>query len=97
MDSKKETIVCFCEDITEDEIVNAIKQGVTRPVDIKYYLRPGMGSCQGRGCASQIMRLIGQITGLSPESILPLSHRPPITPVPIGVLSKIKKQEEMKR
>ncbi len=97
MDSQKETIVCFCEDITEDEIVNAIKQGFTRPVDIKCYLRPGMGPCQGRGYSSQIMRLIRQITGQSPESILPLSHRPPITPVPIGVLSKIKKQEEMKR
>ncbi len=97
MDSKKETIVCFCEDITEDEIVNAITRGFTRPVDIKYYLRPGMGPCQGRGCSSQIMRLIRQITGLLPESILPLSHRPPITPVPIGVLSKIKKQQEMKR
>ena len=97
MDSKKETIVCFCEDVTEDEIVNAIRQGFTRPVDIKYYLRPGMGPCQGRGCSSQIMKLIRQITGLPPESILPLSHRPPITPAPIGVLSKIKKQEEMKR
>ncbi len=97
MDSQKETIVCFCEDITEDEIVNAIKQGFTRPVDIKNYLRPGMGPCQGRGCSSQIMRLIRQITGLPPESILPLSNRPPITPVPIGVLSKIKKQKAMKR
>ena len=97
MDRDKATIVCFCEDITEEEIVDAIKQGFTEPVDIKNYLRPGMGPCQGRGCASQIMRLIRQITGLRPESILPLSHRPPITPVPIGVLKEIKKQEEMKR
>ena len=97
MDSKKETIVCFCEDITEDEIVNVIKQGVTRPVDIKYYLRPGMGPCQGRGCSSQVIRLIRQVTGQSPESILPLSNRPPTVPVPIGVLAKIKKQEVMKR
>jgi bacterioferritin-associated ferredoxin len=97
MDSKKETIVCFCEDITEDEILNAIKQGFTRPVDIKNYLRPGMGPCQGRGCSSQIMRLIRQITGQQPESIIPLSNRPPIIPVPIGVLKEIKKQEEMKR
>ena len=97
MDSKKETIVCFCEDITEDEIVNAIRQGFTRPVDIKYYLRPGMGPCQGRGCTSQVMMLIRQITGQPPESILPLSHRPPIIPVPIGVLNKIRKQKEPKR
>ena len=97
MDSKKEIIVCFCEDITEDEILNAIKQGFTRPVDIKNYLRTGMGTCQGRGCESQIMKLIRQVTGQRPESILPLSIRPPITPVPIGVLKEIKKQGEMKR
>ncbi len=97
MDSKKETIVCFCEDITEDEVGNAILQGFASPGDIKNYLRPGLGPCQGRGCASQIMRLIRQITGLPPESILPLSHRPPITPVPIGVLAKINRQEVMKR
>ena len=93
MDSNKEIIVCFCEDITEDEIVDAIKQGFTTPVDIKYYLRPGKGPCQGRGCSSQIMRLIRQITGQGPETIIPLSTRPPITPVPIGVLKKIKRAE----
>jgi bacterioferritin-associated ferredoxin len=93
MDKNKETIVCFCEDITEDEIVNAIKQGFTTPVDIKNYLRAGMGPCQGRGCSSQIIRLIRQETGQSPESILPLSNRPPTVPVPIGVLKKIKREE----
>ena len=97
MDSQKEIIVCFCEDITEDEIVDAIKQGFTTPVDIKNYLRAGMGPCQGRGCSSQVMRLIRQVTGQSPESITPLSTRPPITPVPIGVLSKITRQGGMKR
>ena len=97
MDRNKDIIVCFCEDITEDEIVNAIKEGFATPVDIKNYLRPGKGPCQGRGCTSQIMRLIRQITGQSPESILPLSTRPPITPVPVGVLKKIKKQGGMKR
>ena len=93
MGNKKEIIVCFCEDITEDEIVNAIKQGFTTPVDIKNYLRTGMGPCQGRGCSSQIMRLIRQVTGQGPETVVPLSTRPPITPVPIGVLKKIKRSE----
>ena len=97
MDSKKDIIVCFCEDVTEDEIVDAIKQGFATPVDIKLYLRPGMGPCQGRGCSSQVIRLIRQVTGQQPESIIPLSNRPPITPVPIGVLIKITKQEVMKR
>ena len=94
---KKETIVCFCEDITEAEIVGAIKEGYTTPVDIKNHLRPGMGSCQGRGCAAQIMSMIKKITGQSPESIVPLSTRPPIVPVPIGVLGRIKRQREKRR
>lgn len=94
---KKETIVCFCEDITEAEIVGAIKEGYTTPVDIKNHQRPGMGSCQGRGCETQIMRLIRQITGQRPESIVPLSTRPPIVPVPIGVLSRIKRQAVRRR
>ena len=97
MNNRKEIIVCFCEDITEDEIVNAIKQGFVTPVDIKNHLRAGMGPCQGRGCASQITRHIKQETGHSPEAILPLSHRPPITPVPIGVLKAVKKRGGMKR
>ena len=97
MSENQETIVCFCEDVTEEEIVNAIKKGFTRPVDIKYYLRPGMGPCQGRGCSSQVIRLIRQVTGQQPESITPFSNRPPITPVPIGVLIRITKQEVMKR
>lgn len=97
MDKEKETIVCFCEDITETQIIDAIEKGYTKPVDIKCHLRPGMGPCQGRGCASQIMKLIKQISGHPPESILPLSDRPPITPVPIGVLGKILKQGGQKR
>jgi bacterioferritin-associated ferredoxin len=97
MDNEKETIVCFCEDVTEDEIINAIKQGMTKPVDIKNFLRPGMGLCQGRGCALQVMRLIRKVTGQSPEQIKPLSDRPPIKPVPIGVLDEIKRQGGQKR
>ena len=97
MGSGRETIVCFCEDVTEDEIVDAIRLGMTRPVDIKNHLRPGMGPCQGRGCASQVMALIRRITGQPGEEVFPLSDRPPIRPVPIGVLAKIRKQGEQRR
>jgi len=43
------------------------------------------------------MRLIRQVTGQSPEQIKPLSDRPPIKPVPIGVLDEIKRQGGQKR
>lgn len=89
MASKKETIVCFCEDITEEEIVKAIKEGYATPTEIKRHLRAGMGECQGRGCMPQVMKLVSQKTGKSPEEILPPTDRAPIKPVPIGVLRKI--------
>jgi len=94
MNREGETIVCFCEDIAEEEIVQAIEEGYITPKEIKQHLRVGMGECQGRGCMPQIMRLISQKTGKPREFILPPSVRPPIIPVPIGLLGKIVKRGE---
>jgi bacterioferritin-associated ferredoxin len=92
MNREGETIVCFCEDIAEEEIVKAIKEGYITPKEIKQHLRVGMGECQGRGCMPQIMKLISQKTGKSRKEILTPSDRPPIIPVPVGLLGKIVKQ-----
>jgi len=97
MNREEETIVCFCEDVTVEEITKAIEGGYTTPREIKQHLRAGMGECQGRGCMPQIMRLISQKTGKSPEKILPPSDRPPIIPIPIGLLGKIVKQGEKEK
>ena len=94
MNREEETFTCFCEDVTEEEIVQAIGEGYTTPKEIKQHLRVGMGECQGRGCIPQVMRLISQKTGRPRELILPPSIRPPIVPVPIGLLGKIIKQDE---
>ncbi|MBW1933327.1 MAG: (2Fe-2S)-binding protein [Chloroflexi bacterium] len=94
MNREEETIICFCEDVTEEEIVRAIEEGYTSPKEIKQHLRAGMGECQGRGCMPLIMRLISQKTGKPRELILPPSVRPPIVPVPIGLLGKIVKRGE---
>lgn len=97
MDRDNEIIVCFCEDITKAEILEAIDEGYTEPKEIKGHLRAGMGECEGRGCKLQIMQLICQRTGKSPGDIIPLTVRPPIKPTPIGVLAKIAKQEKPMR
>lgn len=94
MNREGETIVCFCEDIAEEEIVKAIKEGYITPKEIKQHLRVGMGECQGRGCMPQIMRLISQKAGKPRELILPPSVRPPIIPVPVGLLGKKVKRGE---
>ncbi len=97
MDRDNEIIVCFCEDITKAEILEAIDEGYTEPKELKVHLRAGMGECAGRGCRLQIIQLICQRTGKSPEDIIPFTVRPPIKPTPIGVLAKIATQEKPKR
>lgn len=81
-------IVCRCEDVTETEIRRAIRAGYCSLAELKHLFRVGMGHCQGRGCLRNIMRIIEEETGIRiPEQQLP-SARPPLKPLPLGLLSR---------
>lgn len=56
MDDK--TIICRCEEITAEEINEAIDAGCRSISTIKKYTRSGMGSCQGRVCAPIIAGIL---------------------------------------
>jgi glycerol-3-phosphate dehydrogenase len=62
-------IVCRCEQISEAEIVDAIRKGHHTLDGVKFYVRAGMGRCQGGFCSFKIMRLIARETGIPMESI----------------------------
>ena len=62
-------IVCRCEEISEAEIVEAIRHGHTTLDGIKFYTRAQMGRCQGGFCTAKIIRLIMRETGMSAEKI----------------------------
>ena len=62
-------IVCRCEQISEAEIVNAIKKGHRTLDGIKFYCRAGMGRCQGGFCTYKIIKIIMRETGLSYDEI----------------------------
>jgi NAD(P)H-nitrite reductase large subunit len=79
------TIVCRCEDITEEDILKAIDMGYETLEEIKKVLRCGMGPCQGRTCTPLITRLISQKTGKSVAEIELPSGRPPLEPVPVSL------------
>ncbi|MFY9114756.1 MAG: NAD(P)/FAD-dependent oxidoreductase [Dethiobacteria bacterium] len=55
-------IVCRCEQVTEGEIVDAIrrKAGATSLDGIKRRVRPGMGRCQGGFCSPRIMEILSR-------------------------------------
>jgi NAD(P)H-nitrite reductase large subunit len=81
------TIICRCEDLTEEEILEVIKEGYTTLEDLKRKLRLGMGPCQGRTCIPLAMRLLAKNTGVPLARIEIPANRPPIVPVPLGTLA----------
>jgi len=84
---KKDIIICRCEEIYEQEIINAIKEGATTITEIKRKTRAGMGLCQGKTCRNLIARLISKYTGIPIEKILPATFRPPVRPIKIKNLA----------
>ncbi|MDI6917104.1 MAG: (2Fe-2S)-binding protein [Thermoplasmatales archaeon] len=82
-----ETIVCRCEDITYQEVVDTVDEGYTTLDEIKRKLRCGMGPCQGRTCMRLIARIIKEKTGRHLDEILMPASRPPEKPVPLGIFA----------
>lgn len=68
-DGKYSKLVCRCENITEAEIVAAIKKGHITLDGIKFSARAGTGRCQGGFCTSRIMAIIERETGIPIEKI----------------------------
>jgi glycerol-3-phosphate dehydrogenase len=56
-------IVCRCENISEAEIVEAIRRGHDTLDGIKFFTRSGMGRCQGGFCTARIIEIIMRETG----------------------------------
>jgi len=64
-DSTWGNIVCRCENVSEAEIVQAVRLGHTTLDGIKYFTRAQMGRCQGGFCTYKIIKIIMRETGLS--------------------------------
>jgi len=57
---RREMIICRCEEITETEIVEAIRDGAESLNDIKRRTRAGMGLCQGRTCRGIVSQMLAK-------------------------------------
>ncbi len=60
-------IVCFCEDVTKAEVLEAIRRGAVTLDGVKRRVGTGMGRCQGARCEQKIAALIAGALGI-PES-----------------------------
>lgn len=68
-DPRYGNIICRCEEISEGEIVEAIKRGGTTLDGVKRRVRAGMGRCQGGFCSVKVLELIARECGGRMEDV----------------------------
>ncbi|MGB4586475.1 MAG: (2Fe-2S)-binding protein [Rectinemataceae bacterium] len=78
-----EKYICRCEEVTEQEIREAVRAGAHSVIEVKRWTRAGMGICQGRSCRRLVERILAEELHLKPEEIEISSFRQPVRPVSI--------------
>lgn len=79
--------VCYCEDLTEDDLLHAIRAGYDDVETLKRYAGCSTGPCQGKTCLMQVLRLLASEKKLKPADLHLTTTRAPVDPVPLGVLA----------
>ena len=88
------TTVCRCEEILAGEIRAAVRAGHTDPDQVKFFLRCGMGPCQGRQCAPAVAHIVAEMRQLPAASFAPFRVRPPISPLSVDQLADLSMADE---
>lgn len=84
--------ICRCEEILGTEIATAISEGARTLNDVKRRTRAGMGMCQGRWCSHAIAALVAAETDQPLTALAPMTARPPVQPVTLGVLADVENE-----
>lgn len=86
--SKKDIIICRCEDISLADVEECLASGYTTVEDIKRILRVGMGPCQGQTCSHLIQTEIAKFLQISKDKVKFQKTRPLITGVVLEDIAK---------
>jgi NAD(P)H-nitrite reductase large subunit len=78
------TLVCRCEDVTLDELEDAITRGHDDLESLKRYTGFGTGWCQGKSCVALCAKILVEHGG---EASLPFTPRPPFHPTSLADLA----------
>jgi sarcosine oxidase subunit alpha len=84
---KAKRFVCLCEDVTEKDLADAIREGFDQIETLKRYTTVTMGPCQGKMCHLSSIGACAALTGRSIPETGTTTARPPVTPVPLGALA----------
>jgi len=81
-------IICRCEEVTEEEIREAIRKGACSIQEIKKMTRAGMGMCQGKTCYRLVARILAEMTNKKLSEIGLDTPRPPLRPTKLSDLKE---------
>ncbi len=88
----RKTIICRCEDVTVEEVREAIAHGMRDIESIKRYLAVGTGPCQGKNCLVHIAEVL-RAEGVPVEDIHPMISRPPLSWAPLAAFAGEKEED----
>ena len=86
MSNDKDTLVCRCEEVTREEILEAIHNGCHTVARVKRAVRAGMGACQGRTCGRLIQQILLAEGVQTTETLTADKVRFPIVPCSVESL-----------
>ena len=67
--SKYGHIVCRCEQVSEAEVLEAIRRGADTVDAVKHVTRAGMGRCQGGFCGIPVLNYLSRSQGVDPGQV----------------------------
>lgn len=77
-------IICRCEEITKGELRKAVHMGLWTMTEVKRFIRPGMGLCQGQTCGNNVKKIIARELNVPVSYLEEVTSRPPVRPIEIG-------------
>ena len=85
----RKLIVCRCEDVTLDDIAQAVELGYRDIEEVKRYTGLGTGPCQGKSCMCRCAILIARYTGQKIQEVPPFTTRPPLAATPLKFFARL--------
>ncbi|GMV36649.1 MAG: hypothetical protein AMXMBFR61_11570 [Fimbriimonadales bacterium] len=80
-------MLCFCEDVTEEEFAEALEGDFPDIESAKRYTSMSMGLCQGKYCLHRARELTSFVNGVPMDHVPITTQRPPVVSVSFGALA----------
>jgi len=85
--SRKKQFVCFCEDVTDQDIEMAVEEGYQSIELLKRYSTVSMGPCQGKMCSMNTIHRCAHANNWTVQETGKTTARPPLEPIALGTLA----------